>query len=210
MAVDQRYLDGLIGSRDELSQFAPLLPHDRDAVLETVRRQPHDPSFARFVEQVRRAGAELEIVSDGYGFYVEPGLATIGVTGVPIYSAETTWTDEGPSIAFPNGHPACYVCGTCKRERVLHHKRAGRHTVLVGDGPSDRYAAAHADTIFAKSLLAGICEQEGWAFRAWTTFGDVAAWLEGQAMVPDGIAPPVDRPFICGPEVWGPGRHGPR
>ena len=49
-----------------------------------------------------------------------------------------------PSIAFPNGHPTCLVCGTCKRNRVLAHQAAGRAVVFIGDGESDRYAAGYA------------------------------------------------------------------
>ena len=154
-------------------------------------------------------GATVEVVSDGYGFYVEPGLASVGVTGIPIATARTRWTAGRATISFPFGHPSCFVCGTCKRERTLHHQAIGRHVVVVGDGVSDRYAAAHADTIFAKSLLATICDEVGWPYRAWTTFDDVSAWLREVSARAGAVRPPVARSYVCGPEVWGPGRHDP-
>ena len=36
----------------------------------------------------------------------------------------SAFADRGASIAFPNGHRSCHVCGTCKRNRVLAHQAA--------------------------------------------------------------------------------------
>jgi hypothetical protein len=124
-------------------------------------------------------------------------------------------------MSFPYGHPACFVCGTCKRERVRLHQAAGRAVVFVGDGTSDRYAAAHADVVFAKESLARICAAQGWPFIEWESFVDVRAEVERlfasgrlPATVEDMASwranhAPARRPFICGPEVWGPGRTTP-
>ncbi len=57
------------------------------------------------------------------------------------------------ALTFPYGHPACFVCGTCKRERVRAHEADGRVVVFIGDGSSDRYAAHHADIVWAKDRL---------------------------------------------------------
>ena len=122
-------------------------------------------------------------------------------------------------VSFPYGHPACLVCGTCKRERIRLHRAAGRAVVFVGDGPSDRYAAHHADVIFAKSSLAGWCEVENIPYEPWERLSDVAEWLE--LALEDGRLPadrdayadwareqrPEVETFICGPEVWGDGRN---
>jgi len=209
LALDERYMRNEIGSREELTQLVAWLPAAREPVLATAAAQPHDATFRGFVEAVRRHELEIEVVSDGYGFYVEPALASLGVTGVPIVSAVTSWATGRPEISFPAGHPDCLVCGTCKRERVLLHQARGRHVVLVGDGPSDRFGAAHADTIFAKPPLSGWCEEAGWPFVAWSTFDDVTAWLEGIAADPGGLAPRERPDLVCGPEVWGPGRTRP-
>jgi hypothetical protein len=98
---------------------------------------------------------------------------------------------------------------------------------------SDRYGAAHAEVIFAKARLARLCADEGWPYTRWQTFAEIARWTE-QAFR-DGVLPrteaelastrsrlvearwpgesvaehPEDRHFVCGPEVWGPGRHDP-
>jgi len=204
-ALDERYLRGEIGSREELTQLVDWLPAEREPVMATAAAQPHDATFVDFVALTREVGVELEIVSDGYGFYVEPALAALGVTGVPIATARTSWDSGRPRITYPFGHPECLVCGTCKRERVFHHRERGLHVVLVGDGTSDRYAAAHADTVFAKAPLSTWCDREGWPYREWDTFDDISAWLRDVVRDPGSLRAGAARPFICGPEVWGPG-----
>ena len=90
-------------------------------------------------------------------------------------TARTTFAGRRASIDFVNGHPTCVVCGTCKRQRVLAHRAAGRRVVYIGDGESDRYAAG--DIVFAKRSLERICLEAGWAFRRWTAFREIDAWL---------------------------------
>ena len=116
------------------------------------------------------------------------------------------------SIAFPNGHPTCFVCGTCKRNRVLDHQAAGRAVVFIGDGESDRYAAGYSDIVLAKRSLVRICLEAGWPFQRWTEFREIDD-VAGRDVV-DGVAGrsgdrcrrPAPHPFFCGPEVWGDGR----
>ena len=161
------------------------------------------------------AGAAIEVVSDGVGFHVERMLASHDVPDLPVATNATVLGEGGAGVSFPYGHPACHVCGTCKRERIRRHREAGRAVVFVGDGPSDRYAAHHADVIFAKASLAAWCESEGIAYEPWERLGDVAEWIELALL--DGRLPadaetyedwaararPEAESFICGPEVWG-------
>jgi hypothetical protein len=93
--------------------------------------------------------------------------------------------------------------------------------VFIGDGMSDRYAAAHDDVTFATGALVRICMAEGWPVHEWRDFADVRAQVD--TMFEDGRLPrstaalpewranhaQPPRPFICGPEVWGPGRTTP-
>ena len=116
-------------------------------------------------------------MSDGFGFFIEPALEALGVAELPVVTARTTFSGRRASIAFPNGHPTCLVCGTCKRNRVLAHQAAGRAVVFIGDGESDRYAAGYSDIVWAKRSLVRICLEAGWPFRRWTEFPEIDAWL---------------------------------
>jgi 2-hydroxy-3-keto-5-methylthiopentenyl-1-phosphate phosphatase len=187
-----------------------------EALQALAASQPHDPGFTPFVRRGQAAGIPVEVVSDGFGFFIEPALASLGVSGVPVITAATTFPPgERPRIAFPNGHPRCFVCGTCKRTRVQAHQAAGRAVVFIGDGYSDRYAAGYADIVFAKHALLRLCAENGWPFRRWTEFVEIDAWLAGviDAWRADPKTPLVPRPSLkplyCGPELWGEGRWDP-
>ena len=204
LALEASYRDGAIGSRALLQAEARLLPTDPADLPDMLRDHSHDPSFGSFVRYARAQGIALEVVSDGLGFFVGPGIASLDVGEIPIYSATLAFKESGPQISFPHGNPRCLLCGTCKRDRVLHHQAAGRHVVFVGDGYSDQYAVAYADTVFAKGDLVGICRDRNVAFQTWTTFDDVHTWLSSR-LADGGLPGPLARPFICGPETQGDG-----
>jgi len=216
--MDQLYVDHLKGSRDLITWDMDVLPRDAGLLLAAVDAIPLDETLVDLVAAVREAGAAIEIVSDGIGFHVERMLGRLGLRDLPIATNATVVGLGGAGVSFPYGHPACLVCGTCKRERVRRHQEAGRAVIFVGDGPSDRYAAHHADVIFAKAALADWCEQRGIPHEPWDKLADVADWLrlalDGGRLPRDGQAfgawaeeARSGQPaFICGPEVWGEGR----
>jgi 2-hydroxy-3-keto-5-methylthiopentenyl-1-phosphate phosphatase len=204
LKLELAYRQGLIGSRSLLEAEARLLPHDPSELEDVLRDQRHDPAFASFVAACQAIGAVVEVVSDGLGFFVGPGIAALEVGEIPVYAAALKFGPLGPQISFPHGNPACSVCGTCKRSRVLSHQTAGRHVVYVGDGYSDQYAISYADTVFAKGDLVGICRDREVAFEPWSTFDDVREWLmdrHGRR----GLGSPTAHPFVCGPEAWADG-----
>ena len=203
------YDAGLMGSRRLMEIEMGLVDAPTEALLATAAEQPHDPGFVPFVRRARQAGIAIEVVSDGFGFFIEPALRALGVGDMPVVTARTTLANRRASIAFPNGHPTCLVCGTCKRNRVLAHQAAGRAVVFIGDGESDRYAAGYADVVWAKRALVRICLEAGWAFRRWTEFAEIDAWLaatlDAWRADPDSLSGPAGHPLFCGPEVWGKG-----
>jgi 2-hydroxy-3-keto-5-methylthiopentenyl-1-phosphate phosphatase len=216
---DERYDAGLIGSRDLMRWDMDVLPDDAALLRAEAASMPQDETLVMLVECAQRHGAAVEIVSDGLGFYVESNLALLGLPDLPVATNENDVVGGGTGMRFPYGHPRCYVCGTCKRERVRAHQAADRIVVFVGEGTSDRYACAHAEVVFAKGNLAAWCRAEGRAFQEWHRLDEIARWLDESvrtARLPRAtaevaawrgrFAPPQPRPFICGPEVWGDGR----
>ena len=207
--VAARYDEGRLGSRRLMEWEMGLVRADGAALLATAARQPHDRGFVPFVRRAQAAGIPVEVVSDGFGFFIRPALEALGVGELPVITARTTFSGRGASIAYPNGHPACHVCGTCKRNRVLAHQAAGRTVVFVGDGESDRYAAGYSDIVWAKRSLVRICLEAGWEFRRWTEFLEIEAWLADVLAAwradPGSLPGPRARPFFCGPETWGDG-----
>jgi HAD superfamily phosphoserine phosphatase-like hydrolase len=213
--LELAYETGRLGSREIMAREVALLPPDPARVMAIVDAQGHDPAFAGFVRRARAAGIPVEIVSDGFGFFIEPAMRRLGVLDdLAIVTSRTRLPGpDGPGdISFPNGHPTCLVCGTCKRQRVLAHQAAGRAVVFIGDGESDRYAAGYADFVFAKRALIRICEGSGWPYARWESFAELDAWLADEIAAIATGRPTVERrphEFFCGPEVWGPGLLAP-
>lgn len=195
---------------DMMREAASRFPLDASRLLEAAAAVPLDQTFAPLARLARDGGVAMEVVSDGFGFFIEPALARLDAAWVPVASGDTMFGPERTRVSFPYGNPACGVCGTCKRNRVLAHQAGGRRVVFVGDGESDRYAAGYADVVFAKDGLVEICRESGLAHLPWTTFDDVRAWLDEQlasfSADPASLPGPLVRPLFCGPEAWGPGQ----
>ncbi len=216
--MDELYVEGSKGSRELIAWDMEVLPHDPELLLREVDAWPLDEGLRQLVDTVHDVGGVVEVVSDGIGFHVEPMLARFGLPDLPIATNASVLGEGAAGVTFPYGHPACLVCGTCKRERIQKHRHAGRAVVFVGDGPSDRYAAHHADVIFAKASLAAWCEVENIPYEPWERLVDVTEWIELALMdgrlpaTPDDFdswaarAHPDVETFICGPEAWGDGR----
>jgi 2-hydroxy-3-keto-5-methylthiopentenyl-1-phosphate phosphatase len=172
--LDDRYVAGEIGSRECLLDLWDLLPKDEARLRAVAREVPLDPGFEPLVEALRRAGADVVVVSDGFGFYAEEVCAPLGLemlTNVPDWSTGR--------LEFPHEDRCCpcSTCGTCKQAPLKDARHRGRATVLVGDGASDRKAALLADVVFAKGELAGWCARNGVACRRFETLDDVRAAL---------------------------------
>ena len=207
------YDAGRVGSRALMTWEVGCITAPPERLLAAAATQPHDPTFAPFARAALAAGIRVEVVSDGLGFFIEPALRSLGMGELPVITAATTFGPDGGRIAYPHGNPDCFVCGTCKRNRVLAHQADGRLVVFIGDGESDLYAAGYADVVFAKRSLVRICLERGWPFRRWTEFAEIHAWLDEvlAAYAADPGSLPAQRraPVFCGAEAWGPGRWNP-
>jgi 2-hydroxy-3-keto-5-methylthiopentenyl-1-phosphate phosphatase len=127
-------------------------------------------------------GIPVTIVSDGLGLYIEPLLTAAGISDVAVVTND--WA--GGAMAFPNGHPECIWCGTCK---MLAVQRAPGPVAFVGEGHSDRFGALYADIVFAKDVLVELCRDDGVPFLPYEDFDDVRRALESADDLPGAVAP---------------------
>ena len=171
--IEAQYLAGEIGSRDGLrAEWAMMLGSEaeRRAVANEVSI---DAGIDALVDALRRSGAEVMVVSDGYGFYLEDQIGHLAEAGVEFVTSAVDW--ETLELQFPNADDTCGCaqCGTCKRRPIAQAHTRGLLTVLVGDGASDRRAAEVADIVFAKDGLAQWCASERVDFVPFTCLDDV-------------------------------------
>jgi 2-hydroxy-3-keto-5-methylthiopentenyl-1-phosphate phosphatase len=174
-AVDAEYDAGEIGSRVCLLDEWDLLPRDPELLRSVAAEVPLDPDTEGLVAGLRAAGAEVSVVSDGFGFYATERLAHLRV---PVVTNAVDW--ETGALEFPHEDRccACSSCGTCKQAPIKDARHRGRATVLVGDGTSDRKAALLADVVFAKGALARWCALNGVDFVAFETLAEVREALQ--------------------------------
>ncbi len=173
-AIDELYSAGAIGSRECLEREWQLLPHDETVLREAARDVALDPDAERLVADLKGGGAEVAVVSDGFGFYADEVCARLDV---PVLTNAVNWSTG--SLEFPNLDRCCPCssCGTCKQAPIKDARRRGRTTIFVGDGVSDRKAALLADVVFAKGRLAEWCEFSGVEHVPFDTLTDVHSAL---------------------------------
>src|SRR5436190_10184300 len=83
-----RYDAGEIGSRECIFDQWALIDADEQQAREVAREVPVDPGFPGLVGALRDAGAELTVISDGFGFYVHEVCDPLGV---PVVTNEVDW-----------------------------------------------------------------------------------------------------------------------
>ena len=174
-AVEDLWRSGTIGSRECLQRQWDLIgTRDEQEIRRIVREVPLDPGFRPLIRALVSAGAEIVVLSDGYGFYAEEVCQPDGLT---LISNRIDWPSW--SLTFPGISASCDCpgCGTCKPAAIRAAKQAGRTTVLVGDGASDRGGAAVADRVFATADLAAWCLATGLDYHPFGSLADVMSAL---------------------------------
>ena len=152
-----------------------LLPTDDEGRLRAVADEvPLDAHFDFLVEALLDEGAEVSIVSDGFGFTALEAGASVDI---PVVTAAVDWS--AGTISFPNEDPtcACARCGTCKPAALRRAAARGRTTIFIGDGASDRLVAPEADLLFATDDLARWCDENNVPYHPFLSLGEVAARL---------------------------------
>lgn len=133
--------------------------------------QEIDPGFPGFIQWLKEQNHDYCIVSDGYDNYIEPILKKYGL--MIEYYANHLEYNRGWTISSPHLNPQCARCGTCKSKIIESKCDHESLHVYVGDGHSDKCAAAKCDIVLAKSALAEYCACAGILFHPFEDFYDV-------------------------------------
>jgi 2-hydroxy-3-keto-5-methylthiopentenyl-1-phosphate phosphatase len=168
--LHEQYERGEIGSRECTFDQWALVNAGEDEVRRVAAEVPLDPGFEPLLDELRAHGAEVTIVSDGFGFYVHD---LCGPYDVEILTNAVDF--ESAQLLFPHEDRCCpcSTCGVCKQAPIKDARHRGQTTVLVGDGASDRKAALLADVVFAKGSLASWCSTFGVQTLPFETLDDV-------------------------------------
>lgn len=151
---------------------------DRERFDKIIDEQELDPSFLTFVEFCRTNSIEIEILSDGFDYYIDRILKRYNVDNIPVYANGLRLDDNGLVPSFPYLNQYCNRAANCKGTHVLNNAADDQLRVIVGDGYSDRCAADYADIVFAKRQLIQYCREANISYCEFTDFNDVRLRVE--------------------------------
>ncbi len=169
-----------IGSRELTREECLDVRVDAEQALDFVRGFPIDPGFAGFVAAARARGDEVQVVSDGFDFYIREHLARAGLADLPHFANRARFRDGRLEPEFPH-EGGCGRCGNCKASHARRARARGFRACAVGNGYSDRCMAREADAVFATGSLLEWCAAEGRAATRFEGFASLAAAAYGAA-----------------------------
>ena len=178
--IDDRWIRREIPTSVRARAQFDLVAPDRCAFHRLIDEHAVDPAFPALARGLQSAGAEVQIASDGFGFYISRMLAAADLSDLPVDSNRLDLRQDAIVLEFPQESAGCGHCGMCKALPVRRAKARGRRAVYVGDGYSDRCAVTEADVVFAKDSLAAHCRANGIPYHAFETLADVQAWVTHQ------------------------------
>ena len=131
--------------------------------------------FRELVADARRRRWRVVVVSSGFRELIEPLFARERIEDVEVLANNVDADPRGWRVRFRD-EESCETCGQPCKRAALVALAAGR-AVYVGDGYSDRCAAAAADRVFARDGLARYLRERGVAFEPFDDFYALAASL---------------------------------
>jgi 2-hydroxy-3-keto-5-methylthiopentenyl-1-phosphate phosphatase len=174
---------GRITAHQARSQQVALLPWDRmEEISGFVRaRVPLRPGAREFLSLAEERQIPVTVVSGGLDFYIQEVLDRERLP-LPIRSDRLRGSESGRvRVDYPHGHRTCRLCGTCKAG-IVSEGFGRAATVLIGDGPTDRYAAEIADVVFARGQLLEYCRTAGIRSYGFEDFHSITSqfrrWLD--------------------------------
>ncbi|HTL70496.1 MAG TPA: MtnX-like HAD-IB family phosphatase [Candidatus Eisenbacteria bacterium] len=180
--AEKEWAAGAIGSRECLSRQVALLAAKAEELGAVADGVGVDPGFNGFLRAAAAYKIPVAVVSDGFDFFIRrileravPDRALL--EALPVYCnhlepAGGRWAAAFPAAACAHG------CANCKPAAMRRVRAADDFVVFVGDGLSDRFAAADSDLVFAKGKLLEYCRQHGLKnHRPYTDFKEIEAWL---------------------------------
>jgi 2-hydroxy-3-keto-5-methylthiopentenyl-1-phosphate phosphatase len=184
LQLEDAWLSGQIGSRECLAAQMALVTASRQQVDCLLDEIGVDPGFATLLDACARSAAPVHIISDGFDYCIGRILGRPDLNLLPRLTdsqiVSSTLQPDGVRwrATFPHPpEPCAHGCATCKPTAMERLNAVGAVMVFVGDGISDRYAAARADIVFAKDKLAAYCENASIPYAPYDTLAGVATGI---------------------------------
>jgi 2-hydroxy-3-keto-5-methylthiopentenyl-1-phosphate phosphatase len=178
-AIDRKFREGKIGSREAYSQIASLFRTDKEEIVRFIRDHSSiDTAFPSFYAYCVAKGIDVRIVSDGFDFYIGSVLAIHHLADIPYHANGADFSGNRTTFSFPHADTECGLCGTCKKNVLQGYRKEYDSILYIGNGLSDRCAAREADFVFAKDSLYATCIDEDILCHFYQDFQDIHRDME--------------------------------
>ncbi|MFQ5639350.1 MAG: MtnX-like HAD-IB family phosphatase [bacterium] len=178
--IVSRWKNGLISSKECYLEECKLARVTERELRHFSDTQELDPSFRKFATFCCEHDIEIEIVSDGFDFYVERILKNHGLDSLDARCNRLVFENGGGiKPEFPFHEHSCGRCANCKGYHVRLAREHHDTVIYIGDGLSDRCGAEAADVVFAKKDrdLLKYCRQKDIPCIEYRDFGDMLTWF---------------------------------
>jgi len=186
--VEKEWAKGKIGSRECLTRQMALVSATRGQILDLAGAIAVDSGFVPFLKTLKALSIPAVIVSDGFQVIIqavlqkalreEPAI----LKNLPVYSNRLSWVSERKVRPFfLSAASACaHGCANCKVRVIEKIGSEKEKTIFIGDGLSDRFAAAASDLVFAKKSLLQFCQEKNIPYKSYENFREIKDWVLGQ------------------------------
>ncbi len=185
LEIEKEWTSGRIGSRECLRKQLALVRATPGELGEFIDGIDLDDGFEDLLSFCREIDVPVRVVSDGFDHYIERMIGravrdTMLLENVSIYANNLTpYGSDRWRPRFPFFRRLCGDgCATCKPRVMEVTNPTDMPTVFVGDGLSDRFAAAAADIVFAKDKLKNYCHLNNITMTEYGNLSQVAKYLD--------------------------------
>jgi 2-hydroxy-3-keto-5-methylthiopentenyl-1-phosphate phosphatase len=185
LRIEEEWKRGRIGSRECLIAQMALVRATRAEIYALLDDIVIDNGFVPLLETCTAHLVPVHIVSDGFDYCIQrilsrPSRLLAGyLGGVQIVSSHLVPRGDRWNVDVACFAPPCiHGCATCKPAVMERLTRVGEPTIFVGDGLSDKYAAAHADLVFAKTQLAAHCRDHTIPYTPYDNLATIARQID--------------------------------
>ena len=174
--IERAWANGLIGSRECMTQQIALLDMTPQAFYEHLCGVTLDPAFSAFLDLARARDMPVNVLSDGIAQAIGFIFERHAIVGVPVYANSIEHLgDSSWQLHTPHDSADCTARSAHCKCRTM--ALGARRTLYIGDGASDYCAAGKADLVLAKGKLADYCSAQGIAHYPIHDFNDVIIFM---------------------------------
>jgi 2-hydroxy-3-keto-5-methylthiopentenyl-1-phosphate phosphatase len=154
----EQYTQGKITVGQFNTRAFSLVKADRQTMLDYVKKAARiRPGLPELVEFCRKKTIDFVIISNGLDFYINFILKSIGLNGIQVIAAKTTFDPNGLKVQYP-APDGKDLMEKFKETYTRLYLNQGYQVIYIGNGVSDFPSARLSYRVFATQDLMTCCK----------------------------------------------------